>query len=172
MRGDPTILGWLTTVGYLVASALALRAAGLRRADRRLMTFWAASALALLGLGLNKQLDLQIDLMRAGRAAVVALGLYPGHRLELMVAVAGLAVFGLAVSLGAVAWLVRGRWAQTRIAASGWALIAVFIALRAAAFHHLEELGLPLLTQAGGLLLELGGIALLTLASLRRAPEP
>ena len=61
--GDPPIVGWITTVLYLLAclscwrtSGLFLRRDGSSQSDNR---FWVAISIALFVLGLNKQLDLQ-----------------------------------------------------------------------------------------------------------------
>jgi hypothetical protein len=64
--GDPSPVGWLTVVLYLLAAWICLLCARRSRAasphappgrwERRL---WAAFAVVLLALGLNKQLDLQ-----------------------------------------------------------------------------------------------------------------
>lgn len=166
MRGDPTVLGWSTTALYGVAAVAAVVAA--RREDRRLRVFWALGAAALLVLGVNKQLDLQTDLMRAGKGLATEAGLYPAHRAELMLAVGALAILGALAAIGAVAWLARGRWRIVWPAALGWVAISAFVALRAAAFHHLDELGLPWLRWAGVALLEIGGLALLIVGSRRR----
>ena len=170
MRGDPTALGWGTTALYLVTAGFAAVCARRHQGDGRLRLFWGLSAVAALGLGINKQLDLQIDLIRVAKGTVTQLGLYPDHRLELMLGVGVVAGLGLALTVGLLAWLTRGRLRATRLALAGWVLIASFIALRAATFHHLDELGLRFLRSGGIAALEIGGLVLLLVAS-RARPE-
>ena len=130
------------------------------------------SALALALLGVNKQLDLQVDLMRWGKAWATARGLYPDHRAELMLAVGALALLGLVVAIAVIAWLARRRLSTIWLAALGWLAIAAFIALRAALFHHLDELGLAFLRGAGVVLLEIGGLVAIGLAVRKTVSFP
>lgn len=175
MRGDPTVLGWATVAAYAVAALLAgARARAARRAsdDAGIVRFWSSSALGLLALGSNKQLDLQTDVMAATKAAAMGLGLYPEHRGALMVGVLGLALGALLVLLA----LAHGAWrslgAGRRLPILAWVGLALYALLRAASFHHLDELGLSFVRWAGAPLLELGGIALLAVSALRRPPTP
>lgn len=178
VRGDLSVLGWVTTVAYLLAAVVAGAAAAKERAGgrRRLALFWAMSAAGLLALGVNDQLDLQIDAMRAGKALATHLGLYPDHRRALITAVGVASLLGLSSVVGATAFALRGHMRATWLAASGWVAIAAYVALRAALFHHLDELGLGFVRWGSVVLLELGGILALAYSALRvrlaAAPEP
>jgi len=168
-RGDPTVLGWATAALYLVAAAFAARAAW-RAPDRQLRAFWGLSALALASLGVNKQLDVQTDLMRVARAVVTDTGLHPAYTTELKIGVGALAALGLLGAAAAVAWLARGRWRRLWLPSTGWLAIALFVALRAAAFHDLDELGVSFLKHGAVRALELGGLAAVVVGSLRAPP--
>lgn len=168
--GDPTSVGWLTTVAYALAAYASLAAA--RRAGRAhglpggsRFIWWLVMVLMLL-LGLNKQLDLQSLLTEAGRILSFKLGLYEQRREFQKWFMIGL----LSVSsLGALSTLIffRGFWKQHPLLISGLTLVLAYVMLRAASFEHIA----PMIDRhmenprTGGLL-ETSGIALVLLAAL------
>lgn len=129
---------WAVVVAYLVAAALCVTTA--RRvvspgslSERRL---WWMTGLAMLLLGLNKQLDFQILLFETGREIALAQGWYGARRLVQAAAF----VAGVAVAAAGAFWLLPMAWragAAFRVACAGMALIATYVALRAAKFQHL-----------------------------------
>ena len=132
---------WVTVAAYLVAALLAARAAGQARLRQqgRDGAFWRITAMLLVLLGINELLDLQTLLTSAGRAHAKANGWYGEHRKvqHLFVVALGIA----AVLAGSVMlWLTRRTHAALRLALAGLAFIGVFILLRAASIHHLDEL--------------------------------
>ena len=127
--------------------------------------FWLT---ALLGaLGINKQLDFQTAFTEMGRMTVRALGWYDIRRpLQLLfILLLGLVA---AKSVKHVRRLVKGQPAEALLAALGAVILAFFVVVRAASFHHLDILlGLGL----GGLklnhVLELSGISCIGVGAWR-----
>jgi hypothetical protein len=79
--GDPTWIGWITTVAYFIGAALCIPA--FRRAWanwRSSAPGWLMLAIALVLLGFNKQLDLQILLTEIGRSLAQHYGWYQQRR--------------------------------------------------------------------------------------------
>ena len=205
MRGDASVIGWLTVVAYGVAAVLALRAtfrsrsglapppgrpakpdlpptpSGALRAPKprcaklrpteRLRVFWGLSAMGLAALGANKQLDLQIDLMRATKALATELGLYPDHRQALILTAGVLALVAFAAGVLFVLRLLKAHLRTMVPAIVGWALVLAYVAVRAAFFHHLDEVGFGFVAWTGAVALELLGIVLLGYAALQRPEE-
>src|SRR6516225_2127989 len=79
--GDPTWIGWITTVAYFVGVAMCIQAFRRARVNRRSSaTSWLMLGIALVLLGFNKQLDLQILLMEIGRSVAQHYGWYEQRR--------------------------------------------------------------------------------------------
>ena len=135
------IADWVTVFGYVIAALLAAHAAvyaGLRRQVRE-RNFWRFAAALLIFLGVNELLDLQTILTSAGRAHARANGWYDERR-ELqhffVLSLAALATVGGMAML----WLARRTAGAVRLALGGLTFIGTFVLLRAASFHHLDEL--------------------------------
>ncbi len=168
--GDPTPMGWLTTIAYALAAYASLSAA--RRAGRApglpvgSQAVWLLVMVLMVFLSLNKQLDLQSLLTEAGRILSFKLGFYEQRREFQKWFMIGL----LAVSsLGSLSTLIffRGFWKQHLILVSGLFLVIAYVVLRAASFQHIDHLlGRHLENPRTGGLLETGGIALVLLAAL------
>lgn len=160
--GDPSLLGWLTVVGYFMASFLCIRAA---RGDARSANLWRALALALAVLGINKQLDLQSLLTAVGRELARTGGWYDQRRQIQRIFVLALGI--LAIVLAAVApVLLKGRSGQIRAAFAGFVLLVAFVGIRAASFHHVDRfLKATVLGARFNWILELGGIAVIAFAA-------
>src|ERR1700733_11930900 len=83
--GDPTVVGWVTVVAYLVA-ALGCGWAAFKepttdsRRRGKPAAFWLVLAVLLTLLGINKQLDLQSWLTQVARQAMKAMALYQDRR--------------------------------------------------------------------------------------------
>ena len=136
--GDPTAIGWITVVAYGVAAALSLRCA--RRTVIGLEHwFWVGSAIALVLLGINKQLDLQSLFTQIGRDIAMREGWYAERRIAQAAFVAALGVAGL-VALVGLLWLVRRLPRATQVAGVGLVLLIVFIVIRGASFHHIDQM--------------------------------
>lgn len=158
---------WVTVVAYLLAASLSLsaaRKAGFRR-QRREQLFWRIVASMLVFFAINELLDLQTLLTIAGRAHAKAYGWYGEHRAVQFAFVAGLAASGL-VGGAFLLWWTRGTHGAVRLALVGLASIGVFILLRAASFHHLDDiLGSGNPTFPWGSVQEMVGILLIGLGA-------
>jgi hypothetical protein len=161
--GDPTPMGWITVLAYAGTCLLCWACA--RRLRPSL--FWWAVTLALLFLGINKQLDLQTWFTQVGRDMAMRDGWY-AQRHDIQVAFIA-AMGGLfAMSAALVAWALQGYWRTYLRVWSGMALLMFFIVVRAASFHHVDQL---LMSDIGGMrmnwLFELGGLALIASGAWR-----
>ena len=174
--GDPTALGWLTVVAYLAAAWLCYRAAGTDRgglgdagtSTRRERILWSLFAGALLLLGLNKQLDLHSALTEALRILSRDQGWYAARRGYQVAFVEALALAAVA-GFGA---LVAFTWRLSRsikFAGLGLGVLAAFVLVRAASFHHADQLlGNRVLGLKASWMLELAGIAVTALGARQR----
>ena len=133
---DPSAIAWFIVVAYFGASILALRAAGLSR-NLRERHFWTGAAALLVLLGLNKQLDLQTFVTRFGRTLARSEGWYSDRRLvqALFILLLGAVAIGCIAALSV--WLRRSASA-VKIALLGCVLLAGFVVMRAASFHHMD----------------------------------
>ena len=166
--GDPTVMGWVTVAAYVLAAFLSVRCAHLEQRSQAHRLFWWFLACVLAVLGLNKQLDLQTLLTQIGRDLAVAQGWYEERRKVQFVFIALLAAFGLGAQM-VLFRAVRTLGSEVRWAVAGLVFLMIFIIARATSFHHVD---LMLHMEIGGWrlnwILELGGIACITLAVLRR----
>ena len=181
--GDPTLGGWLVTLGYLVAAAFgwqARRAAVVgaraaqapRRVERRARSrdgaykaaklFWTVLFLALVGLGLNKQLDLHTRLTDLGRELARWQGWYQDRRVVQAVIVGSFGL-GCVVGLSILLWKTRCILRREAVAVVGLVLLLAYLLSRAASFHHLDGVfGIRLLGIKSKFFIEFGGILLVT----------
>ena len=142
--GDPSLVGWVTAGIYLGTAFLCMRAArrgavfpdtGLRR---KAALVWYLLAAGVLALGINKQLDLQTLLTECGREMAKAEGWY-GARREVQAAfILFLVVVGCAAVL-AFALFTAPVLRQASLAFAGLVLLLVFVLVRAASFHHIDQ---------------------------------
>jgi hypothetical protein len=137
--GDPSPVGWVTVAAYLAVALLAARNAWAARRDGAPSSFWATLALAMFVLGLNKQLDLQSWFGQTGRDMAIAQGWYDVRRTVQAVFIVVLALGAFGVVLAARrAW--AGLWHEYRFVFVGIVVLLVFIVIRAASFHHADEI--------------------------------
>lgn len=167
--GQADVADWVTVAAYLFAAITSVRAAhyALLQCQECDMLFWRITAVLLILLGINEVLDAQTLLTSLGRAYVKANGWYGGHRwlqYGFVIALGVAAVFGGIVML----WLTRNSHVSVRLALVGLGFIGLFILLRAASIHHLDDLlrsGAPefswgSLQEMAGILLVAGAAAL------------
>jgi hypothetical protein len=128
-----------------LATALALAFVG---AKGRLMSLpprvrgralWLGLGIVLLLLGINKQLDLQTAVTGMGRKLAVTYGWYASRRRLEAIFLAGVALGGLAL-VRVVFLLARAEPRGIRAVLTGAAFLVVFVVVRAASFHHVDEL--------------------------------
>jgi hypothetical protein len=167
--GDPTLSGWLITVGYLVAGVLCFGRgwkAGRGHVSGQTRPWWILTVL-LAALAANKQLDLQTLLVETGRSAAFAEGWYGDRRSV------EFAFLILAVVIGATffSWFIRRHLTFVRAHRwlfAGLTLIFVYCAIRAADIDHVELFGAG---HSGSEILwplELSGVALILAGLLLR----
>jgi hypothetical protein len=167
--GDPTFMGWFTVGAYFLTAGLCLVAARVSPlsgflSERR---FWWSLTVGLLLLGINKQLDLQTWFTLTGKHLAQQTGWYAERRIAQAIFI--FLIAGAGVGLVLLLWgFARKRVRQYRLALSGTIFLGCFILIRAASFHHVDQM---LGWQVGGLrmnhFLECGGIFLIALAALK-----
>jgi hypothetical protein len=166
--GDPTVIGWVTVVGYALAAWLCWRAARSARMTAELgrtRLFWTLFSLGLVLLGINKQLDLQTWFTLFAKHLALDEGWYAERRVFQAAFIAAVAVGG-AASLAGMKRLAGKTTTAVRVALAGGIFLGCFILIRASSFHHVDQmLGMKL----GGLkvngLLELGSIGCIAAAA-------
>lgn len=138
--GDPTFMGWLIAIMYLVAAAACLIAARTcrGRAARAEHLFWVGFATVMFLLGINKQLDLQSWVTLTGRNMALSEGWYEHRRI-----VQTLFIFVVGIGGIAFLWLVwrlaRKTVPQHRMALVGGVFLFCFVVIRASSFHHVDQ---------------------------------
>jgi hypothetical protein len=135
--GDQSLVGWLITLGYMLGAFLCLRAAsGGGGEEARL---WLCIGVAFLLLGVNKQLDLHSLLTRMLRDLARSGGWYEDRRTLQAIFIA----FVMLAAFLAMAKLIR-RFRRSRPAVRlgifGVTCTLLFVVVRAASFHHADEL--------------------------------
>jgi hypothetical protein len=155
-------MGWLTVAAYFGAAFLCLREFLVARrahdaSEKKF--FWATLTVLMVLLGFNKQLDLQTLLTLTGRRIAIAQGWYENRRIAQLFFVAIVGVAGV-LSVLAMRLLVRNH-SDLRLPLAGFVGLLVFVVVRAASFHHIDQL---INFRIGGVrmnwVLELGAIAL------------
>lgn len=167
--GDPTFMGWFTVFAYALAAALCWRAgmvsSSVEKPQRAATGLWFGLAALFVILAINKQLDLQSWFTAVGREISRRGGWYEDRRAVQTVFVISLATLGVAALL-TLAWLTRKTWRTTGLALAGTAFLITFIVIRAASFHHFDDLlGWNLLGFNMNWALELSGIACVAIAA-------
>ncbi len=166
--GDPTIIGWVTVVAYLLMAAVSARALT-RCGDGdgwRTRVFWGVVALGLIVLGVNKQLDLQTWFTQTARDHAYAHGWYESRRTVQFWFIVGIALAGLGATLVGL-FLIRWRWRALLLPMTGVGLLLAFIPARAATMHHVDRfLGLRIAGVSMNGFFELSVLALIAIGAL------
>jgi MFS family permease len=166
--GDPTFVGWFTVAAYLLAAILCAAAAMRTRwFDRRAYRFWILFTVLMVALGINKQLDLQSLFTVVLKQFAKSTGWYEDRRIFQGIFICIIAFFGLAFA--ALAWIWTSRTLpQNRLTLLGGIFLLSFIVIRAASFHHIDQiLGRELAFLRINHVLELGGIACVALGTFK-----
>lgn len=142
--GDPTVVGWVTVVAYFVAALLCWRCArAYRQTDGKpsmgACTFWSIFTVVLVLLGINKQLDLQTWLTLFGKHLAIDEGWYEQRR-TFQAAFIGAVALGGAVSLVGLRLLLVHATRPMRVALLGGVFLTCFVVIRAASFHHVDQM--------------------------------
>jgi hypothetical protein len=171
--GDPTVMGWVTVAAYFGTAFLCARhffeaRRGAFAPERTF--FWGVLTAMLVFLGFNKQLDLQTLLTLSGRRVFIELGLYEYRRIVQAFFVIVVAITGFAAAV-----LMRGlvrRQKDLKLPLLGFVLLVVFVVVRAASFHHMDQLiNFHFAGVRMNWLLELGAIGLLALGATRAGKQ-
>ena len=167
---DNFFLGWLITGSYFACALLAaLIATFHRQMEEKLATkFWHVISLIMVLLGLNKQLALQILLTDIGRHIAQTQGWYGQRRIFQF---SFIVVFAMTFT-AALVWFARkyrDLFRRYMLVFCGLFFLLGFVIIRAATFHHFNELiqielfyGLTM-----NWALELTGIYMIILAEVR-----
>jgi hypothetical protein len=177
--GDPTFLGWLTVLVYLVAALscvlCTIRSEQIFGQEHLLQhrLIWGMMALGLFFLSINKQLDIQSWFTAVIKKIAYVQGWYEFGQRAQIIFVAGMAVVSIIVLVVGI-WFFRHVWRQYWLLGLGILFIARFVIVRTATFYGVS---LPELSRfTGGFrinwMLEFLGavvIALAAILNLRRA---
>lgn len=142
--GDPSILGWATTIGYFIAAGLCVWYALLvRKANDpdgnvhrpssfrpSSYVFWWSLTVFMLLMGLNKQLDLQILVLQIARKMSEEQGWFAERDVVRKWIILGFAFIGL-VLIAWLGWTGRRVWRRYILAVAGIALLIFFVLVRA-----------------------------------------
>jgi hypothetical protein len=166
--GDPSFMGWFTVGSYFLCVIVALMAArSKKKAERKVFSFWMIVALLMIFLGINKQLDLQSLFTEIGRQIAKKQGWMEERRIVqfwFIVLFGSVAIGGFL--LFAIIW--RDFFRRFKLAWVGLFFILSFIVIRAASFHHFEEvLASEVLGARMNWVLELTGIYLIAAAGIK-----
>lgn len=174
--GDPSVAGWLTVALYLAAAWMAFRIArqlssqptAEYAAEARV---WIVLAVGFLLLGINKQLDLQSALTEIGRMAAYFGGWYEKRRIVQFTFLIVVFLVACVTVVELVLWA-RKSPPATWIALCGTIFVATFVVMRAASFHHVDELiGSRLLGLKWNWILEMSGIAIVIVGAAFRGTK-
>ncbi len=134
---DTGNLPWVIVGAYALAAILAVFSARAARTsgERR---FWWMAALMLLFLCLNKQLDLHTYLTDFFRQMARRQGWYQQRRPIQAAFIVIIAIITLVVGAYLVKFTISAS-VGVRFTTIGLILLATYIALRAASFHHLDS---------------------------------
>jgi len=137
--GDPTIMGWLTVVLYVLGTwqcyKVVTMQAGILRPRERVL--WWILVYGLLALGINKQLDLQSALTEIGRIFAAHQGWYERRQKVQIIFIYGVIAVASISSLS-LAFLARKSPFPTILALIGSVCLLAFVVIRAASFHHFD----------------------------------
>lgn len=170
--GGPSILRWGASGAYFVAAVLCAMAAQRARRQRdpdeaRSTWFWGGLAVLFVLLGLNKLFNVQAWLWLTGRGMARQEGWYGMRKWIQAIFTSTIALGGLTI-IALFFWLTRKTLKHHLLALIGAVCVTCFVILRAASFHHVDELlGMRFDTANMNVLLELPGILCVIGAAVR-----
>ncbi len=141
--GDPTLIGWLSILGYFFTVLLAFKIyfyAGNIFANefvKKQKSFWLILGLVMLLLGINKQLDLHTLLTAIGKYYAHQEGWYQQRREIQFYVIVGLIIFLISMLIVFLKKM-RGILIANMFAIIGLAILLIFIIIRATSFHHID----------------------------------
>lgn len=164
--GDPTAGGWLTVAVYAWAAWVAIGVLQGEKSRKIVLSnnekiVWRILVAELIALGINKQLDLQTAFTEIGRLLAQDQGWYDSRRQVQEAFIAAVIILGLALLAAMAIWVWKAP-ASTLLACAGASGLMVFIVVRAASFHRVDELlGLRLASLPLNWVLEMGSLLLI-----------
>ena len=168
--GDPSFMGWFTVGSYFACAILSfILTFTNQHADRRSFLFWSMIGLLMVILGINKQLDLQSLFTEVGRQVARAEGWMDQRRI---VQFWFIVAFGTTALSGFLSFAIirRDLFRKFMLAFTGLFFLLSFIVVRAASFHHFDQmLGFRFFGAKTNWLLELTGIYLIIGAGLKES---
>ncbi|WP_088242473.1 hypothetical protein [Calothrix rhizosoleniae] len=171
--GDPTLIGWLTVLAYLIASFLCVSCAlrvnrlPVLRQSAQFLWLWWNLAIILLLLGINKQLDVQSWLRITGKELIRTYGWYQ-HRITIYIGIATILFISVLAILMFLGRAIRSFWQKYWLVMLGFVLLNSYILLRAPAVSHAIDwlLHWQLYKLEYTWLLEIGGIACIAVSAM------
>lgn len=133
--GDPSWIGWLTTVSYFAAVWLCFDAFRSALPRMRRERIWLVLACGMLLLGVNKQLDLHTLMTEVGRQVAHEQGWFGQRRQVQAVFAAVIAIVSLA-SLASMFMFARKQRPELRLSLLGAVVLIGFVVMRSASFEH------------------------------------
>ena len=131
-------------------------------------TVWRWMLAGMIALGINKQLDLQSGLTELARVLAHEQGWYANRRQYQEAFVVASPMLGL-TAMAALVLLIWRAPAPTLCACAGAVGLLIFIAIRAASFHRVDEmLGLRLSGLSMNWLLEIGSLLVIGCSAYKR----
>jgi hypothetical protein len=157
--GDPTFMGWFTVGSYFACAILSSFAAkNYKKMDRRSFFFWMLLTLLMGFLVINKQLDLQSLFTEIGRQIARHQGWMEQRRVVQLWFIVFFSISAIAAFI-LFAFTLRDLFKRFKLAFIGIFFTLSFIIIRAASFHHFEEvLRFRILDLKMNWILELAGI--------------
>ena len=180
--GDSTVLGWVTTVAYFIATGLCL--AYVLRAKRLSPTvqynsrraFWWGLTVFMLFMSLNKQLDLQTLVLQVGRRIAWEQGWYAERVVVRKWIIVGFSFTSLILMIW-LGWMCWRVWRQYILAFVGIVLLVLFVLIRASGHtvviwgYHPGIFSMYRIIEVGGIVC-CGASALIELCRLKKESIP
>lgn len=138
---DDYFIGWLITGSYFACGVLAALIATFHRQmeEKHTVKFWHVVSLIMVLLGLNKQLALQILLTEIGRHIAQTQGWYDQRRI---LQFSFIIVFAVTFTTAFI-WFAkkyRDSFRRYMLVFCGLFFLLGFVIMRAATFHHFNDL--------------------------------
>lgn len=175
--GDPTPGGWMTVLLYVCAAWACWRVTTRTHLLRKTLNpnekiIWTTLLAGMVLLGINKQLDLQSAFTEIARVAALAQGWYDQRHQYQEAFIAVMPVIG-ATAFAVMMVLAWQAPKSTWLACAGAAGLIVFVAIRAASFHHFDAaLGRHFAGLSLNWILEMGSLVAIIGAARARGQSP
>lgn len=170
--GDPSLMGWITVLAYLLSSGLsALVAISSDKyfdahLQKKQCVFWFSISIILFFLCINKQLDLQTFFTATGKCVALKDGWYD-MRKTIQVAFMGVLLSVAVLCSILLILIMRKTLYDNWLALLGILFLLVFVLARASSFHHIDTLiSFTTMNIKMNWALELTGIFLISISAI------